>query len=60
MKLNVYVLDQQVAVLEQAGNFKSVMAYLPEVALRESRTSDYAGTNGSQSNLTGTLHLTRV
>jgi serine/threonine-protein kinase HipA len=32
MKLNVHVLDQHVAVLEQVGDFKSVMAYVPDVA----------------------------
>jgi HipA-like protein len=32
MKLNVHVLGQHVGVLEQVGDFKSVMAYLPEVA----------------------------
>jgi serine/threonine-protein kinase HipA len=32
MKLNVHVLDQHVAVLEQVGDFKSVMTYVPEVA----------------------------
>jgi serine/threonine-protein kinase HipA len=32
MKLNVHVLGQHVAVLEQVGDFKSVMAYLPDVA----------------------------
>jgi serine/threonine-protein kinase HipA len=32
MKLNVYVLGQRVGVLEQVGDFKSVMAYLPDVA----------------------------
>jgi serine/threonine-protein kinase HipA len=32
MKLNVYVLGQHVGVLEQVGDFKSVMAYLPDVA----------------------------
>jgi serine/threonine-protein kinase HipA len=31
MKLNVHVLDRHVAVLEQVGDFKSVMAYVPEV-----------------------------
>jgi serine/threonine-protein kinase HipA len=31
MKLNVHVLDQQVGVLEQVGDFKSVMTYVPEV-----------------------------
>jgi serine/threonine-protein kinase HipA len=32
MKLNVHVLDQHVSVLEQVGDFKSVMTYVPEVA----------------------------
>jgi serine/threonine-protein kinase HipA len=32
MKLNVHVLGQHVGVLEQVGDFKSVMAYLPDVA----------------------------
>ena len=32
MKLNVHVLDQHVAVLEQVGDFKSVMTYVPDVA----------------------------
>ena len=32
MKLNVHVLDQQVGVLEQVGDFKSVMTYVPDVA----------------------------
>ena len=32
MKLNVHVLGQHVAVLEQVGDFKSVMAYVPNVA----------------------------
>jgi serine/threonine-protein kinase HipA len=32
MKLNVYVLGQHVGVLEQVGDFKSVMTYVPEVA----------------------------
>jgi len=31
MKMNVHVLGQHVAVLEQVGDFKSVMAYLPDV-----------------------------
>ncbi len=31
MKLNVHVLGRQVAVLEQVGDFKSVMTYVPEV-----------------------------
>jgi len=31
VKLNVHVLGTHVAVLEQVGDFKSVMAYLPEV-----------------------------
>ena len=31
MKLNVHVLGTHVAVLEQLGDFKSVMAYLPDV-----------------------------
>src|SRR5215475_2339730 len=32
MKLNVHVLGKHVAVLEQVGDFKSVMAYIPDVA----------------------------
>jgi serine/threonine-protein kinase HipA len=32
MKLNVHVLDRHVAVLEQVGDFRSVMAYTPEAA----------------------------
>lgn len=32
MKLNVHVLGEHVGVLEQVGDFKSVMAYLPDVA----------------------------
>src|SRR6202161_2353124 len=32
MKLNVHVLGQHVGVLEQVGDFNSVMAYLPDVA----------------------------
>lgn len=32
MQLGVYVLGQQVATLEQAGDFKSVLSYLPAVA----------------------------
>lgn len=32
MKLNVHVLGRHVAVLEQIGDFKSVMTYIPEVA----------------------------
>jgi serine/threonine-protein kinase HipA len=32
MKLSVYVLGQEVAVLEQVGDFKSVLSYLPEAA----------------------------
>ncbi|HEY1903287.1 MAG TPA: type II toxin-antitoxin system HipA family toxin [Terracidiphilus sp.] len=32
MKLNVHVLGQYVGVLEQVGDFKSVMTYVPEVA----------------------------
>ncbi len=32
MKLNVHVLGRHVAVLEQVGDFKSVMTYVPEVA----------------------------
>jgi serine/threonine-protein kinase HipA len=32
MKLNVHVLGQHVGVLEQVGDFRSVMAYLPDVA----------------------------
>jgi serine/threonine-protein kinase HipA len=32
LKLNVHVLGRHVAVLEQVGDFKSVMTYVPEVA----------------------------
>jgi len=32
MKLNVHVLGQHVGVLEQVGDFKSVMTYLPDIA----------------------------
>ena len=32
MKLSVYVLGQEVAVLEQVGDFKSVLTYRPETA----------------------------
>jgi HipA-like protein len=32
MKLNVHVLGQHVGVLEQVGDFKSVVAYLPDLA----------------------------
>src|ERR1039457_4067707 len=32
MKLNVHVLDRHVGVLEQVGDFKSVMSYVPDVA----------------------------
>jgi hypothetical protein len=32
MKLNVHVLDKHVGVLEQAGDFRSVMAYTPDAA----------------------------
>jgi serine/threonine-protein kinase HipA len=32
MKLNVHVLGQHVGILEQLGDFKSVMTYIPEVA----------------------------
>ena len=32
MKLNVHVLGRHVGVLEQVGDFKSVMTYVPEVA----------------------------
>jgi serine/threonine-protein kinase HipA len=32
MKLNVYVFGQHVGVLEQVGDFKSVMTYVPDVA----------------------------
>ena len=31
MQLGVYVLGQQVATLEQSGDFKSVLGYLPGV-----------------------------
>src|SRR5580698_2167533 len=32
MKLSVYVLDREVAVLDQVGDFKSVLSYQPETA----------------------------
>ena len=32
MKLNVHVLGRHVGILEQVGDFKSVMAYVPDVA----------------------------
>ncbi len=32
MKLNVHILGQHVGVLEQVGDFKSVMTYVPDVA----------------------------
>jgi serine/threonine-protein kinase HipA len=32
MKLSVYVLGQEVAVLEKVGDFKSVLTYRPETA----------------------------
>lgn len=32
MKLNVHVLDKRVGVLEQVGDFRSVMAYTPDAA----------------------------
>ncbi len=32
MKLNVHVLNDHVAVLEQVGDFKSVLTYIPDVA----------------------------
>jgi serine/threonine-protein kinase HipA len=32
MQLSVYVLGREVATLEQAGDFKSVLSYLPQVA----------------------------
>jgi serine/threonine-protein kinase HipA len=32
LKLNVHVLGRHVGILEQAGDFKSVMAYVPDVA----------------------------
>ena len=32
MKLNVHLLDKHVGVLEQVGDFKSVMTYIPEIA----------------------------
>src|SRR5579863_1234667 len=33
MKLSVYVLGREVAVLESAGDFKSVLTYLPNTAV---------------------------
>jgi hypothetical protein len=35
MKLNVHVLDKRVGVLEQVGDFRSVMTYVPDVAPEE-------------------------
>jgi serine/threonine-protein kinase HipA len=32
LKLNVHVLGRRVGILEQVGDFKSVMAYVPDVA----------------------------
>jgi HipA-like protein len=32
LKLNVHVLGRHVGILEQVGDFKSVMAYVPDVA----------------------------
>jgi serine/threonine-protein kinase HipA len=32
LKLNVHILGRHVAVLDQVGDFKSVMSYIPEVA----------------------------
>jgi serine/threonine-protein kinase HipA len=32
MKLNVHVLDRHVGVLEQVGDFRSIMAYTPDAA----------------------------
>jgi serine/threonine-protein kinase HipA len=32
MKLNVHILDKHIGVLEQVGDFRSVMAYTPEAA----------------------------
>jgi serine/threonine-protein kinase HipA len=32
MKLSVYVLGREVAVLESVGDFKSVLTYLPDTA----------------------------
>lgn len=32
MKLSVYVLAREVAVLESSGDFKSVLTYLPNTA----------------------------
>jgi len=36
LKLNVHVLGAHVGVLEQVGDFKSVMSYLPNVASDDS------------------------
>src|SRR5580692_11409837 len=35
MKLSVYVLGREVAVLESAGDFKSVLTYLPNTATED-------------------------
>src|SRR5580698_6261176 len=35
MKLSVYVLGREVAVLESAGDFKSVLTYLPNTAVED-------------------------
>jgi len=32
MRLSVYVLGREVATLKQAGDFKSVLSYRPQVA----------------------------
>ena len=51
MKLNVHVLGRHVGVLEQVGDFKSVMTYVPDVAPENLvsltmpvRTESYPGT----------------
>lgn len=35
MKLSVYVLGREVAVLESAGDFKSILTYLPSTAVED-------------------------
>jgi hypothetical protein len=35
LKLNVHVLGRHVGILEQVGDFKSVMAYVPDVGKDE-------------------------
>jgi hypothetical protein len=55
MKLSVYVLGQEIAVLEQVGDFKGVLTYRPETApdnpllCRCERSRGYGITNCIQS-----------